>query len=124
MQGGLNNIRKIENNVDYIVALFLNIANISINKDDNFKQGLDDLEVYFTSMGNNYRLVYDDFRDEYLLYHLNHLQNPSKAHKYHKQTTNLSLPSLIKYISSLHNPSKFTPNRKQSRMEKLVSSIK
>lgn len=123
MQSGLDNSRKIENNIEFIKNLFLNIVKMPLDTDLNFKQGVDDLDVYFTLRGDSYKLVYNQFKDSYFLSHFNRGSNKKEAIHFHTQFESLSLPNMVKFISTVHNTEKYKPTKKQSRMEKLFEQI-
>lgn len=125
MQSGLENTRKIESNIEFIKNLFLNIVKLTLDDDINFKQGAyGDLEIYFTLRGDSYKLIYDDFKDEYVLLHYNHGSNSNGSIHYHRQYATLSLANMVKFISTVHNVNKYRPPKKQSKLEELFEQIK
>lgn len=124
MQNGLDQSRKIENNIEFIKNLFLNIVKMTLDDDKNFKQGLDDIEIYFTRFGEQYKLIYSEVKDTYILLHFNHGSNAKGSIHYHKQFESLSLPNMVKFISTVHNVNKYRPSKEQSKLEKLFSQIR
>lgn len=126
MQNGLDQSRKIENNIEFIKNLFLNIVKMTLDDDKNFKQGVEGIELYFSLRGDSYKLIYSELRDVYILLHFNSIygSNGSGSIHYHKQFESLSLPNMVKFISTVHNVNKYRPSKEQSKLEKLFNQIK
>ena len=97
------NSKRIQNNIEYIIGLFEFYCKLKIDEYANFKQHNNgDLAVYFTHNAKSLIIYYENFKDEYVLCDLNVSGNKNGSHKYHIQQRKNTLPSLIRFISTLH----------------------
>lgn len=107
---------------DFIIRLFKEYLDIGI-EDKQFKAYNGDLALYFTFRGRSMYLAYDDFKELWVLYHLNQRCNPHQSHKYHIQWTSKTLSALIGgYLVNLHDAKNM--NKKKSRLDELLDSLK
>ena len=108
---------------DFIIRLFKEYLDMEI-EDKQFKAHKDgDLALYFTFKGRSMYLAYDDYKQLWVLYHLNQRCNPQQSHRYHIQWQSKTLSALIGgYMVNLHDAKNM--NNKKSRLDELLSSIK
>lgn len=97
------NSKKIENNIEFIINLVKRFLNLDIDE-SYFKQGIDDMELYLTYLGQQYVIKYDDYRDVMVLCHKNMSGANKKKTSYHREFDSHSYPTLIKKLSTRHNP--------------------
>ena len=112
---------RIENQHEYIISMFNNLANIDISE-KNFTQSTNGDVIYFHHRGMNFRIEHSIFNDEFILSHENTLHNNKKGNHFHIQKKMISLPLLIGYLETLHNP--VSMNKHKSKIDKLFEKIK
>lgn len=109
-------------NQEYIVKLFREYLNIELSESD-FKANGNDLSLYFNLRGRSFMIEYDDFKEEYVLKHLNRGGNRKEKYKYHRQWGSKTLGGLIGgYLVTLHDAKDL--NTKKSSLDKLIDSVK
>lgn len=105
------NEKLISNRREYIIDLFKHVLDIEITE-SNFKIYQGDEAVFFHLRGRSLYICFDEYKDQYLLYHLNEMQNSKRGTKYHLQRFEYNLGSIFAYLNTLHNPKDL--NRKKS----------
>ena len=111
------NEKLISNRHEYIIDLFHHVLDITIT-DSNFKVFQGDEAVFFRLRGNDFYICYDEWKDNYQLFHMNLMNNHKRGTKFHLQRWDYSLGSMFSYLKTLHSPKDM--NKKQSKIEELL----
>ena len=111
------NEKLISNRHEYIIDLFHHVLDITIT-DSSFRAFQGDEAIFFKHVAKDFYICYDDWKDQYQLYHLNIKNNNSRGNHYHLQRYDYTLGSLFSYLKTLHNPKDM--NKKQSKIEELL----
>lgn len=110
----------ISNRREYIIDLFKNVLEIEIDE-SYFKVYKGDEACFFHHRGRQLYLCYDDWKDQYHLYHMNVAMNRSGAARYHLQRWEFSLGAIFAYLSTMHNS--VDMNNKKSKIDLLFEKI-
>lgn len=116
--------RLIKNNIPYIKNIFLNLLKFHLDEELHIKADASgDVAIYLSYNGEDFKIVYNDYKDLYELYHFNRRNNNGLAIHYHKQFESYSLVLCIKRLGTCHSPKDINEKLK-TKTDKLFDKIK